>query len=194
MIFLLYLVLIAFAHATLINLSSYHQPFGMSLKLLPDRLACIVAIDSRIAHFDTPIEWLQASLHQQPCLQSNWVIVVALPNFPDQSVIDILVHHARVDFLATNPDQSLDSPLLIVNPNITFEISPSGIVDTSSGRPIVGEKQTQNFSTLSRKPLSNTSVFNIVWAIMISTLAGFSINYSGRAIADKRNSYASVPS
>ena len=167
--------------------SDYYQPFGMSLKLFEQdgtNLLCLASIDSRIAHFDNPIEWLQMSLQQQPCANSQWIVLVASPSALDHSVVDILKNYASVDLIASDIDPTIPSAVHTL-PNVTIDVSSTTITDTSTGSILLGEPSpgSRKFVT---KPLSKTSSSNIVWAIVLSCLSGLILNISARVSDDER--------
>ena len=192
----LLLTILSLTHGLILTLSDYYDPYGMSLKLLGEsNLVCLAAIDSRIAHFDNPLEWFQSSLQQQPCIESRWVIVVASPSALDPSVIDILQNHASVDVIASDIDPRIPN-IVHIPPNTTVEISPTGIINLLTGTVVVGAKSSPfPPKTVSVKPLSKTSSFNILWAILISCLSGLIINFSAHAAnLPKRTLYSTIPS
>ena len=194
---LLPLLLVGTCFGLLITPSDYYHSFGMSLKLFEENgrnILCLASIDSRIAHFDNPIEWLQMSLKQQPCAESRWVAVIAYPSTLDPSVIDILKNYASVDLIASDVDPNISSVSHVL-PNVTLDISQQSITDTSTGRIIRGESSLTGNRKIFTKPISKTSSSNIVWAIALSCLAGLIVNISARATGlPKRTLYSNVPS
>lgn len=175
--------------------SSLYKPYGMSLKILEKNSTCIATIDTRIAHFDNPIEWLQLSLQEPPCLKSRWILVVALPSELDPAVIGILQHHVSIDFIASNFDPQIGT-VTHINPNSAYEFRPDSVWDKSSGRQVRDNRKLER--KISRKIFSQTSLANILWAVIVSCLSGFIVNLSARMWGDKQQQrnhmYTYVPS
>lgn len=62
-----------------LKFSPLNSPFSSSIDMISTIGGsinfCLISMDSRTAHFDAQLQWLQASLSEDPCRTSNWVIV-----------------------------------------------------------------------------------------------------------------------
>jgi hypothetical protein len=183
------------------------------IRQIPQGTACLVSIDSRIAAFDTPAEWLQLTLHERPCWMSDWVIVVAHSGAPksassantstgvlDPVVVEILDSYAIIDILVSDASVGGLSVDMVIVPftgttiqlqslddaAIVIPASPGGSTTVHSRR-----KDRKNSTQIGRKILSKTSWTDIIWAFIIAAFGGLLVNISLRDIG-KRISYSAI--
>lgn len=159
---------------------------------------CVVKIDSRIAHLDHQLEWMQANLIERPCRESDWVIISVAHGDLDYETVDYIDNTAAVDIVFSDrvvPD--LTTPQLVAAKGTeSFTIAfrereahsfPS--CTTSGPSPVALQARAdERLSTSPRRTISRVPVGVIVTGILLAGLAGLSINVSLRRSASLRKS------
>jgi len=169
--------------------NKFFQPLSMSTTIQDS--TCIVSIDTRIGAFDNQIQWLQASLNEKPCWDSDWIFVFAGGLDPiDHVVLEVIESYAIVDALLVDGDPVEVS--IPISPfrgsTIRVESSDSAVIVSSLDHVSkqIGsrrlERQAGGANTGRRKLLSNTSATNLIWAFLVSCVAGLLVNVSVREV------------
>ena len=169
--------------------TKFFQPLSMSTTIQDS--TCIVSTDTRIAAFDNQIQWLQASLNEKPCWDSDWIFVFAGGLDPiDHVVLEVIESYAIVDALLVDSDTVevsipvapfLGSTIRVESSD--FAVIVSSLVNVSQQiRSRRLERQAGAANTGRRKFFSKTSATNLIWAFLLSCVAGLLVNVSVREV------------
>jgi len=157
---------------------------GVSIRaVLGDTVGfCLISIDGRIAHFDSQIEWLQASLAEAPCRQSDFVIV-SFSGDVDNGVVDLIESHALVDLVFSEKQgfgwNPWDNRRIEFSPNGEFRIFDSCESDESV--PFVESKKSQRLMDYpSPAVFSTTESSNVIVSLIVAVASGISLNIAFR--------------
>lgn len=133
---------------------------------------CFVQIDAQIAHFDSQIQWLQANLAEQPCRESDFVVVSLGSSSVDSEVVDLLESHSLVD--------------LVTSGNGMIEFKPSGEFrfsnncDRIEGESVQSKREKRISDYPSPAVFSDTDVRNILFSVAVALVSGLSVNVAFR--------------
>lgn len=157
---------------------------------------CVVKIDSRIAHFDHQLEWMQANLIERPCRESDWVIMSVAHGDLDYETLDFIDNTAAVDIVFSDRVVSdLTTPQLVAAKGtevftLAFrERDAHSFPSCTAAGPSPVSLQSradERFSTSPRRTVSRVPVGVIVTGIVLAGLAGLAINVSLRRSASVR--------
>jgi hypothetical protein len=158
---------------------------------------CIVSIDGRVAHFDAQIQWLQATLAEDPCRESSFVIFsLSFGDLLDSEVKDFLRSHTLIDVIASPTVLTFDESTLSVDiqRDGSIEFKPDGTLVHRAGclktsDPIITGVSKRD-DRVTRYPPSavfaDTPMGNVVFAVIVSILSGLSLNIAFRRSLMKR--------
>lgn len=166
----------------------------MSIERVLGMQFCMVGIDSNIAKFEYPIEWLQATLQEEPCRKSEWVILTLFNGDIDPDVVDLIDNYAIVDIVFSDRDIHNMKSVVWVNAhgklNVEFDSLTAKQSNSCRSLEVVSlttSRKSERVTSTSLKFLSYTSVYNILVAVALAMLSGLGVNISFRKASRARD-------
>lgn len=162
-----------------------NSPFSSSIDMISSIGGsinfCLISMDSRTAHFDAQLQWLQASLSEDPCRTSNWVIVNFFnsPNV-EQDVISLVSRSADIVIVDGQIEQyAKDS-------SVFFYRDKATVMSTCTDDTDHGNLEPKTTRPILSSVYSDTSMGNIYWSLILALISGLCVNVSLRRSLAKR--------
>lgn len=165
---------------------------------------CVVKIDSRIAHFDAQLEWLQATLSEHPCRSSDFTIVTFKGGNLDSEVVDLLSAHAMVDLIVSD-DPKIRIPMRGVpltqdgvlgftkDGQITYSPATCNSVSSPDQKVFFPSRRNDRMSSYPMIAVySDTPTSDVIFSIVVALLSGLMVNVAFRRSLLKRR-YEAIP-
>ena len=163
----------------------------MSVSMVEE--VCLVKLDMRVASFDNQLEWLQSTLLEGKCRQSDWLIVVfSHARHVSPTVMDVVSNHAVVDLVVSDFPLSADRPPYISNGILEItkdKLSVYSICEASDPPLILFPQTSRRIDFRKRKVFSRTSWTNIWISVSLAFLNGLVVNIAIRKMATRKELY-----
>jgi hypothetical protein len=147
---------------------------------------CLVGIDASIAKFEYPLEWMQATLREDPCRTSDWVILSLMNADPDPDVVDFIDNYSVVDLVISDRVIDYMNTVVWVSSQGKFfgEFQPdigrltSKCDSQEEAISVIRSRKSDRITATSSKFLSYTSAVNIFISFCIAGFSGLSASFS----------------
>jgi hypothetical protein len=147
---------------------------------------CLLSIDASIAKFEYPIEWMQATLREDPCRASDWVILSLMNADLDPDVVDFVDNYSVVDLVISDRVINYMNTVVWVSSqgNLYGEFQQnvgrlrSKCDSKEEESSVIRSRKSDRITAPSSKFLSYTSAVNIFLSFCIAGFSGLSASFS----------------